>query len=125
MHTKVQAYHSLGAGAVRNGPTFADLRGGTVQSDLNAAFDLLNLIDIECLGRRTVDYCSSSDVEPGAVTLAHDSGAREQTAGERTWLMATGAEVVKCVQTVCSSAAQSGPWVDFSECRCVLDDNCL
>ena len=71
-----------------------------MQSDLNAAFDLLNLIDIECLGRRTVDYCSSSDVEPGAVTLAHDSGAREQTAGERTWLMATGAEVVQCVQTV-------------------------
>jgi hypothetical protein len=48
------------------------------ESDLNAAFDLLHLVHVECLGCRAVDYGSGEDVEPRAVALAHDRRPREQ-----------------------------------------------
>ena len=43
----------------------------------SGSFDLVHLVDVECVGRRAVDHCSGGDVEPGAVTLAHDRCPRE------------------------------------------------
>src|SRR5262245_17785265 len=68
--------------------------------DPNDAFDLLHRVHLECRRRWAVDHRSGGDLKPGAVALAHDRRATEQTAGEWTCLTGAGAEVIERKEAV-------------------------
>jgi len=83
------------------GRSFTDTyRAGraAAESDLNVAFDLLHVVHVVCFDRWSVDYGSRSDVEPGAVTLAHHHGSRQQSSGKRARLFRASTEVVEGVE---------------------------
>src|SRR5262249_40678851 len=77
--------------------------------DFNAAFNLLHLVHVECLGRRTIDHRSGCDVEAGAVALAHDRCPCEPPTGERTRRRGAGAEIVEGVKAIVDTRDRDSP----------------
>src|SRR5919112_77170 len=74
--------------------------GLSSHANSQVAVDLLDLVDVERFGRRTVDHGAARDVEPGAVALTHQRRRGEQTPGERARCGAARAEVVERIEAI-------------------------